>query len=172
MHVRLTATHMTLHATARLEEKPIDTINMDEYEVQCTSSTGGNKITKTFRGFRSSSGSKGSNSSVGSIDESAFNFELVPTAKALEAYQINLKKEKEDATLKAAIEGKPVNISREDQVKLLKSFQFAVKTRDERIEWMRQLMMACAQGTRDSMRRAEKEGDVDATRPMTRSGSF
>lgn len=180
MHVRLTGTQMTLHPSARTDEKPIDMIKMDEYEVAVGSSNSGNKITNAFRGFRPGGGSKGSNSSVSSLDESLFEFRLIPRAEMLEMYSPNVRGstgsaraglQDDEATLKAAVDGKYAN-GKDENIKMLKSFQFAVKTGDERIEWMRQLMMVKGQLTKDNMKKAEKENDAEGVRPATRSGSF
>ena len=170
VHLRLTGTHMTLHTSSRADEKPIEIIRMDEYEVACTSDAGGNKFTAAIRGFRSAGSSKGSSSSTSSVDDSAFTFQLQPTAEMMVAYHNNIRGT--NGGVSSPEEEKPAVTATTKDEKGLKIFHFAVRSRDERIEWMRQLMMARALRAKNNTKKAEKDGDVNAARPVTRSGSF
>jgi hypothetical protein len=130
-----------MHRNDLAASSPLDVLNIDEYVVACSSITGGNKLAARLKALRlgtqPQSNSKGPDRSVDDIDvkdhgkdmatharDAAFSFQLVPSKKASDDIALGrLKKSMGDAK---------------------KTHHFAVKTRDERIDWMRELMLAKA----------------------------
>ena len=95
-------------------EDALECIDVDEYAVAC-SSLASNKVNSAFKALKLGSSSS-SKKKAAEADPSAFTFQLVPAA--------------EKKGLLGAATGK--------------THHFAVKNRDERIDWMRELMLAKA----------------------------
>ncbi|KAK7511076.1 SAM and PH domain-containing protein [Phyllosticta citriasiana] len=124
-HFRLTGTRLAMHANELPDTRALDTIDVDEYAVGC-SSLASNKLAAKLKGLKlssSSSKSNGDGSSSTAPNNAAFTFQLVPTGPSGEG-------ERSSVMRKAVAGGK--------------THHFAVKTRDERIDWMRELMLAKA----------------------------
>ena len=156
---------MSIHATAKLDDLPLEVIKMDEYEVGVTTGgmEGNHKIASAIKNWRPGNSSKGSGSSTGSMDD-AFGFQLVPTSELVEAFHNSVRGSaalsrpgirEETKTHHGMIEGRPSSASsssttstgsgKDDaNAKQPRSYYFAVKTRDDRIEWMRNVMIATA----------------------------
>ena len=113
-HFRLKGTQLTQHSSARLSAEVKDSINVDDYAVACSSVASNNKLSSAFKALAIS---KGAESKKEVQDATAFAFQLVPSTK-------------EGEERKKRMEGK--------------THHFAVKTKDERIDWMRELMLAKA----------------------------
>ncbi|KAI1905585.1 hypothetical protein LOZ12_006808 [Ophidiomyces ophidiicola] len=114
-HFTLKGTVLAMHKDER-DSRALETIDVDDYAVACSSLASSSKLTAAFK--RSALKKAASLSQSGShkgLDETAFAFSLVPTSG-----------EKKSLFLGS------------------KSHHFAVKTRDERINWMRELMLAKA----------------------------
>ncbi|KAF2141721.1 uncharacterized protein K452DRAFT_326802 [Aplosporella prunicola CBS 121167] len=126
-HFRLAGTRLAMHASDVPESMALDTINVDEYAVAC-SSLASNKLAAKLKGLKLANSHKKDGSGNTSLDAAAFTFQLVPTGQHGEDKSI---------VKKTAANGK--------------THHFAVKTRDERIDWMRELMLAKAM-------KAKKEG--------------
>lgn len=114
-HFRLSGTKLAMHPNDLPSSAAVDTLNIDEYAVAC-SSLGSNKLAAKLKAFRIK------DDPTRTKDEARFNFQLVPTAD---------KDGHEMGSLKRAVVGG-------------KTHHFAVRTRDERIDWMRELMLAKA----------------------------
>ncbi|KAF9730801.1 PH domain-containing protein [Paraphaeosphaeria minitans] len=111
-HVRLQGTTLAMHANELPSSFALQTIDVDDYAVAC-SSLASNKLSAKLRALKLSAGHKEKDGVP-----AAFEFQLVPTAPG-----------------KGEIR------------KLLPSgkvHHFAVKSRDGRIDWMRELMLAKA----------------------------
>ncbi|TID27339.1 hypothetical protein E2P81_ATG00099 [Venturia nashicola] len=112
-HFRLTGNRLAMHRNDIAESSPMDTLNIDHYDVGC-SIISSNKLAARFKALKIASGDKKD------ALKDAFEFQLVP---------------------ERALQGK--------------THHFAVKSKDDRIDWMRELMLAKAL-------KAKREGyDVD-----------
>lgn len=113
-HFRLNGTMLAMHPNELPSSSAFQTIDVDDYAVAC-SSLASNKLSAKLRALKLSSGHSSKDKNG---LPSAFEFQLVPT-----------------------IPGK-------GEIKKVmpsgKAHHFAVKTRDERIDWMRELMLAKA----------------------------
>jgi len=109
-HCRLTGTQLTMHPNELPSSSALNTIDVDDYAVAC-SSIASDRLSAKLKALKLTSGSKENNST-------AFSFQLVPTGPDGRA------------TRQVTANGK--------------THHFAVKTRDERIDWMRELMLAKA----------------------------
>lgn len=110
-HFRLQGTQLAMHPNELPSSSALQTIDVDDYAVAC-SSLASNKLSAKLRALKISS----------SKDKyempSAFEFQLVPTAPG---------------------KGEVKKVMPNGKV-----HHFAVKTRDDRIDWMRELMLAKA----------------------------
>lgn len=117
-HFRLRGTQLAMHNSARLSSAALDTINVDDYAVACSTAPSSSKLSAAFKTLTIKDGS-GNNASKGA-DPAPFAFQLVPSAREA---------------------GKVMASSSSGSGK---THHFAVKTKDERIDWMRELMLAKA----------------------------
>ena len=107
-HYRLTGTQLAMHTSARPDDqKALDTINVDDYFVSCSSRAGNSKLVAALKALHISS-------ARGPENETAFGFQLVPAA------------------------------NRARSARDVKTHHFAVQGKDERSEWMREVMLAKA----------------------------
>ncbi|PLB45437.1 hypothetical protein P170DRAFT_389270 [Aspergillus steynii IBT 23096] len=115
-HFTLRGTNLAMHKdelAALRHSKALETIDVDDYAVACSSLATSSKLTAAFKKSILRNGQNPSQ------DDAAFAFSLIPATK-------------------------------ENEKKMLfgngniKSHHFAVKTRDERIDWMRELMLSKA----------------------------
>jgi hypothetical protein len=111
-HFRLNGTTLAMHPNELPSSSALQTIDVDDYAVAC-SSLASSKLSAKLRALRLSSGQK---SKTGPV--AAFEFQLVPAAPGKGEFK------------KVMPNGKV--------------HHFAVKSRDERIDWMRELMLAKA----------------------------
>jgi len=122
-HVRLHGTALSMHPTSSPTSVPLDTLNIDEYAVACSSLASNSKLAAKLKALRIVSGA----GKKDGADAAAFSFQLVPSGKDGE----------EQSVVRRAVAGG-------------KTHHFAVRSRDERIDWMRELMLAKAlQAKRD-----------------------
>jgi SAM domain (Sterile alpha motif)/PH domain len=115
-HFRLHGNNLAMHADDHPASNPLDTLNIDDYAVAC-SSLASNKLSAKLKAFKISQ-DKNKHSHV----DAPFSFQLVPTIEG---------SEREMGKLQKAMAG-------------AKTHHFAVRSRDERIDWMRELMLAKA----------------------------
>ncbi|RDW68528.1 hypothetical protein BP5796_09185 [Coleophoma crateriformis] len=118
-HFTLKGTTLSMHKDARALET-LEYIDVDDYAIACSSLASGSKLTAAFKAMNISRSDKN--------DEGAFAFQLIPAA--IEK-GVKLRK-RESAALGLKGEGKN------------KTHHFAVRSRDDRIDWMRELMLAKA----------------------------
>ncbi|KAF7165310.1 hypothetical protein CNMCM6106_001534 [Aspergillus hiratsukae] len=117
-HFTLQGTQLAMHEdedSARRNSKALEYIDVDDYAVACSSLASSSKLTAAFK----KTVLKRRNTPP---DESAFSFSLIP----------------------APPHGNGTVDKRTLFLNSGKSHHFAVKTRDERIDWMRELMLAKA----------------------------
>ncbi|KAF2242723.1 hypothetical protein BU26DRAFT_510535 [Trematosphaeria pertusa] len=111
-HFRLQGTTLAMHPNELPSSSALQTIDVDDYAVAC-SSLASNKLSAKLRALRLSSGQKDK-----AGIPAAFEFQLVPAAPS-------------KGEVKKVLPNGKVH-------------HFAVKSRDERIDWMRELMLAKA----------------------------
>ncbi|CAG8888542.1 unnamed protein product [Penicillium egyptiacum] len=117
-HFTLRGTNLAMHKDERDAHRisrALDNIEVDEYAVACSSLATSSKLTAAFKRSILRNG----NHTIDSRDGTAFAFSLIPATKESE---------------KKALFGNNA----------VKSHHFAVKSREERIDWMRELMLARA----------------------------
>lgn len=116
-HFRLKGTQLAMHESARLTSVAKDTINVDDYSVACSSVASTNKLSAAMKAFhiKNSNADASKKGKQGETDPAAFAFQLIPS---------------KDGDRKVASNAK--------------THHFAVKNKDERIDWMRELMLAKA----------------------------
>jgi hypothetical protein len=123
-HFTLKGTRLAMHKDARALET-LEYIDVDDYAIACSSLASGNKLNAAFKAMNISRGNN-------KKDDAAFAFQLIPAA--IEKGQ---RLRKRESAMVANGEGKDAGAKG-------KTHYFAVKSRDERIDWMRELMLAKA----------------------------
>lgn len=112
-HFRLQGTMLAMHPNELPSSSALQTIDVDDYAVAC-SSLASNKLSAKFKALKLSSNHKEKEQ----VAQPNFEFQLVPTAPG---------------------KGEVKKVMPNGKV-----HHFAVKNRDERIDWMRELMLAKA----------------------------
>ncbi|KAK3677579.1 hypothetical protein LTR78_002429 [Recurvomyces mirabilis] len=123
-HFRLKGTNLGMYPNA-LSKAATDNINVDEYSVACSSVASNSKLTAAMKAFKIRDEQTKNKDKL--TDATAFAFQLVPAPAQKDG----------EGARKLQKEGK--------------THHFAVKTKDDRIDWMRELMLAKA-------RQAKKDG--------------
>jgi len=120
-HFTLKGTRLAMHRDERALET-LEYIDVDDYAIACSSLASGSKLNAAFKAMNISRGNK--------KDEAAFNFQLIPAA-----IEKGVRLRKRDSALTGG---------EKDGGAKSKTHHFAVRSRDERIDWMRELMLAKA----------------------------
>ncbi|KFX99092.1 hypothetical protein V490_01949, partial [Pseudogymnoascus sp. VKM F-3557] len=120
-HFTLRGTRLAMHKDERAREV-LESIDVDDYAVAC-SSLASSKINTAFKAMNIKLGKK--------EEEGAFAFQLIP---AVVEKAEKLRKNRESGIFGSSSVEK-------DKIK---THHFAVRSRDERIDWMRELMLAKA----------------------------
>jgi hypothetical protein len=134
-HFTLKGTRLAMHK----DSKALDTleyIDVDDYAIACSSLASSSKLNAAFKAINISRGKEKEKR-----DESMFAFQLIP-APADKDKEKGAKLKKRESEMWGAKEGEG-NGTREEEAKK-KTHHFAVKSRDDRIDWMRELMLAKA----------------------------
>ncbi|KAI0136612.1 hypothetical protein BJ170DRAFT_573932 [Xylariales sp. AK1849] len=129
-YATLKGTRLAIHKDAETRERTLEYVDVDDYAIAC-SSLASSKLNAAFKAMSISRSSKEKEDPV-----AAFSFQLIPQGK--DGVGARLRKRESSigsGPLTAGIEG--VNGTG-------KTHHFAVKSRDERIDWMRELMLAKA----------------------------
>lgn len=122
----LKGTRLNMHKDAQQVDRTLEYVDIDDYAIACSSLASTSKLTAAFKAV-SISHNREKSDPVG-----AFSFQLIPQDKN------GARLRKRESSLQqpnAPVEG--VNGTG-------KTHHFAVKNRDERIDWMRELMLAKA----------------------------
>lgn len=133
-HFRLKGTVLDMHENARLSAALVDTIDVDEYSVTVSSLASNSKLSSALKSLKLSSNGPGSDKKkdgkAGGIGGAAFAFQLIPGEQR-------------------------------DRAKFAtgKTHHFAVKSSNERIDWMRELMLAKAKKQKDDGYVVEHNGE-------------
>lgn len=115
-HFRLKGSQLAMHATARPDDrKALDTINIDDFTVACSSVSSDGKLAAALKALRITSEKKGKKEA--GMGDAAFVFQLIPVNERARVLTM---------------------------LKDMKTHHFAVKSRDQRIDWMREVMLAKA----------------------------
>lgn len=117
-HFTLQGTQLSMHTdedSARRNSKALEYIDVDDYAVACSSLASSSKLTAAFK-------KTVLKRKDDTLNESAFGFSLIPAS----------------TSGGSTVDKKALFLNSG------KSHHFAVKTRDERIDWMRELMLAKA----------------------------
>jgi hypothetical protein len=131
-HFRLHGTQLAMHENNRHSAIMLDTINVDDYSVACTSVPSNNKLTTALRNLKlGDKKDSWTSSSSSSSTAAAFSFQLVPSASG----------------------GDRVRMAQN------KTHHFAVTNSNERIDWMRELMLAKALRQKHSGFQVEHNGE-------------
>ncbi|KAK2814724.1 hypothetical protein FQN49_008095, partial [Arthroderma sp. PD_2] len=122
-HFTLKGTVLAMHKDefdTQRHSRALESIDVDDYAVACSSLASNSKLTAAFKRsvLRKAANLNANGGSYKGMDETAFAFSLIPAAKPTERKSI------------FTANGK--------------NHHFAVKSRDERINWMRELMLAKA----------------------------
>ena len=134
-HFTLKGTNLAMRQDPR-SSKVLDELDVDDYAVAC-SSMASNKLSAAFKAMRLAGG--GSRGTGGDIDGApAFAFQLVPAAdkKGNQPSSSSMLASSSSTSSSSAFNRHHTATS--------KTHHFAVKSRDDRIEWMRELMLAKA----------------------------
>lgn len=115
-HARLQGTTLALHASgATSDRKPLDTIDIDEFTIACSSVSSDSKLAAALKTLRIKSEKR-----EAGLDDAAFVFQLIPVGER----------------------SKVLSMLRD--IKGGNTHHFAVNTRGERVDWMREVMLAKA----------------------------
>ncbi|KAL1989133.1 hypothetical protein VTN96DRAFT_3680 [Rasamsonia emersonii] len=128
-HFTLRGTQLAMYEdeqAARRDSKALEYIDVDDYAVACSSFASRSKLTAAFK----KTVLKRKDTAQ---DEAAFAFSLIPTS---------------NSNSSSIVDRKAFFLNNN------KAHHFAVKTRDERIDWMRELMLAKA------LKRGKESGDA------------
>ena len=123
-HFTLKGTRLAMHKDARALET-LEYIDVDDYAIACSSLASGSKLNAAFKAMNISRGNKDKK------DDAAFSFQLIPAA-----IDKGVRLRKRESAM--------VNGDGKDGGAKGKTHYFAVRSRDERIDWMRELMLAKA----------------------------
>ncbi|KAL2212615.1 hypothetical protein CC79DRAFT_435449 [Sarocladium strictum] len=122
----LKGTRLNMHKDSQQRDRTLEYVDIDDYAIACSSIASTSKLSAAFRAVHITSG-KDKTDAVG-----AFAFQLVPQDKN------GARLRKRDSTLPGGV------LPAEGVNGTGKTHHFAVKNRDERIDWMRELMLAKA----------------------------
>ncbi|QSZ35421.1 hypothetical protein DSL72_008291 [Monilinia vaccinii-corymbosi] len=127
-HFTLRGTTLAMHKDARALDV-LEYIDVDDYAIACSSLASSSKLNAAFKRVNIAMGRGGSGDRDKKVD--VFAFQLIP-----QAIEKGVKLKKRDSLMPGGLGGGPGNNN--------KTHYFAVKSRDERIDWMRELMLAKA----------------------------
>ncbi|KAI0396688.1 hypothetical protein F5Y17DRAFT_465034 [Xylariaceae sp. FL0594] len=146
----LKGTRLALHKDSTTRHRTLEYIDVDDYAIACSSLSTTSKLNAAFKAMHITRGGHGkSNSTSSSDDIAAFSFQLIPQhpeGKSVVGRRLNHKRESQ------SVGSGPLTGSLPAAGQLLdgaangtgKTHHFAVRSRDERIDWMRELMLAKA----------------------------
>lgn len=126
----LKGTRLNMHKDAEELGRTLEYVDIDDYAIACSSVASSSKLTAAFKTMHLS---RGSHSREKSDPVGAFAFQLIPQEKNT----ARLRKRESHLQPAGAIPVEGVNGTG-------KTHHFAVKNRDDRIDWMRELMLAKA----------------------------
>ncbi|KAK1974818.1 PH domain-containing protein [Colletotrichum cereale] len=134
----LKGTRLAVHKDAKTIDRTLEYVDVDDYAIACSSLASQSKLSAAFKAVQFSSHSREKSDPV-----AAFSFQLIPQDKDKEAAKLRKRS--------SALHGfghhhssSASSIPAEGANGTGKTHHFAVKSRDDRIDWMRELMLAKA----------------------------
>ncbi|KAI1142768.1 hypothetical protein F5Y05DRAFT_130726 [Hypoxylon sp. FL0543] len=155
-YATLKGTRLALHRDAQTRSRALEYIDIDDYAIACSSLSTGSKLNAAFKAMSISRSSKNGGTGAADPDSvAAFSFQLIPqdnvgrTAiggrlRKRESQSIGSGPLMSSATATTTTPGGPPGIFEGAANGTGKTHHFAVRSRDERIDWMRELMLAKA----------------------------
>ncbi|GAW18250.1 hypothetical protein ANO14919_077240 [Xylariales sp. No.14919] len=136
----LKGTRLALHKDADSRDRSLEYIDIDDYAIACSSLSATSKLNAAFKAMSITRGHKKSNS-TSSDDIAAFSFQLIPQEPEGGKRGVTSRLRKRESQsisgpLTGGLDGSFNGTG--------KTHHFAVRGRDERIDWMRELMLAKA----------------------------
>ncbi|KAI8962721.1 hypothetical protein F5Y11DRAFT_356812 [Daldinia sp. FL1419] len=142
-YATLKGTRLALHRDAATRSRALEYIDIDDYAIACSSLSTGSKLNAAFKAMNISRSKHGRSPSAADSDSvAAFSFQLIPQDPVSKGMGRLRKRESQSigsGPLPVAgpgFEGAANGTG--------KTHHFAVRSRDERIDWMRELMLAKA----------------------------
>ncbi|KAI0013375.1 hypothetical protein F4779DRAFT_390083 [Xylariaceae sp. FL0662B] len=136
-YATLKGTRLALHKDAASRDRTLEYIDVDDYAIACSSLSSGSKLNAAFKAM---SISRAKDRAAADDSVAAFSFQLIPQDVRGGAIGARLRKREShnigSGPLTGGLEGSFNGTG--------KTHHFAVKSRDERIDWMRELMLAKA----------------------------
>ncbi|KAI1504408.1 hypothetical protein F5X99DRAFT_416664 [Biscogniauxia marginata] len=149
----LKGTRLALHKDAEARDRTLEYIDIDDYAIACSSLSTTSKLNAAFKAMsisrgKSSDGSgSNNNNNTNNADVAAFSFQLIPQdihGSASSRVGARLRK-RESQSQNQNVGSGPLTGGLEGSFNGTgKTHHFAVRGRDERIDWMRELMLAKA----------------------------
>lgn len=141
-YATLKGTRLALHKDAGTRDRTLEYVDIDDYAIACSSLASGSKLNAAFKAM-SISRSSGKDGNSKDDPVAAFSFQLIPQGR--DAFGARLKKRESSMAGGRSSSDGPLSAGTEGAVNGTgKTHHFAVKSRDERIDWMRELMLAKA----------------------------
>jgi hypothetical protein len=142
----LRGTRLTMHKdAATAATKTLEYIDIDDYAIACSGMASGSKLNAAFKAMHIRRGSGADDAKGSKADVAAFSFQLIPQdskgGAKLRKRESSLPGDGGAAGAAAAGSLPPIEGAVNGTGK---AHHFAVKSRDERIDWMRELMLAKA----------------------------
>ncbi|OBR15541.1 PH domain-containing protein [Colletotrichum higginsianum IMI 349063] len=134
----LKGTRLAVHKDAKTVDRTLEYVDVDDYAIACSSLASQSKLSAAFKAVQFSSHSREKSDPV-----AAFSFQLIPQDKDKEAAKLRKRGSAlhgfghHHSLSSSSIPAEGVNGTG-------KTHHFAVKSRDDRIDWMRELMLAKA----------------------------
>ncbi|KAF4594572.1 SAM and PH domain-containing protein [Ophiocordyceps camponoti-floridani] len=121
-------TRLNMHKDEREVDRTLEYIDIDDYAIACSNLASSSKLSAAFKAMHISH-SRGKSDPI-----SAFSFQLIPQDK-----ETGLRLRKRDSSVPGGAEAPAEAVNGTG-----KTHHFAVKSREERVDWMRELMLAKA----------------------------
>ncbi|KAJ1331293.1 SAM domain (Sterile alpha motif) [Microdochium nivale] len=136
-YATLKGTRLALHRDRESRERTLEYVDIDDYAIACSSMSTTSKLNAAFKAMSISRGGDKRRSAEDPVG--AFSFQLIPS----EGRTLGRLRKRESASFSGPITGL-TGASSEGVNGTGKTHHFAVSGRDERIDWMRELMLAKA----------------------------
>ncbi|KAI5861772.1 hypothetical protein GGS23DRAFT_598178 [Durotheca rogersii] len=155
-YATLRGTRLALHRdgdAARERKRALEYIDIDDYAIACSSLSAGSKLNAAFKamsisrakhGHSASESGGGGGGGAGGGDVAAFSFQLIPQDHPGKSSRLRKRESQSPgsgAVAALAAGGEEFATAANGTGK---THHFAVRSRDERIDWMRELMLAKA----------------------------
>ncbi|KAI1420602.1 hypothetical protein F5Y12DRAFT_788119 [Xylaria sp. FL1777] len=142
----LKGTRLALHKDAANRDRTLECIDIDDYAIACSSLSTTSKLNAAFKAMSITRGHKKSSSAASSDDVAAFSFQLIPqepegSKRGVGGVASRLRKRESTSITGTGPLTGPLDGAFSATGK---THHFAVRSRDERIDWMRELMLAKA----------------------------